>query len=68
MRSRGITGRDKSRTPAAPGLQHRRRQPHNKNVGTVERWGSAIGGAALAVYGLKRRSLGGAALTLLGGD
>jgi uncharacterized membrane protein len=36
-------------------------------VGTIERWGSAISGAALAAYGLKRRSLGGAALALLGG-
>lgn len=66
MRSSGITGRDKSRTQASPGL-HRRRQTDDRNVGTVERWGSVIGGAALAVYGLKRRSLGGAALTLLGG-
>lgn len=37
-----------------------------KNVGAVERWGSVIGGTALAAYGLKRRSLGGAALALLG--
>jgi uncharacterized membrane protein len=36
-------------------------------VGTVGRWGSVISGAALAAYGLKRRSLGGAALALLGG-
>lgn len=27
---------------------------------TVERWASALGGAALAVYGLQRRSMGGA--------
>jgi uncharacterized membrane protein len=39
-----------------------------KNVGTVERWGSVIGGTALTAYGLKRRSLAGAALALLGAE
>lgn len=41
------------------------------NVGEVERWASAIGGGALAVYGVTRlvsgRSLGGAVLALVGG-
>ena len=36
------------------------------NVGQVERWASAIGGGALAVYGLTRGSLGGIALALVG--
>ena len=36
------------------------------NVAEHERVASAIGGAALALYGLKRRDLGGAALALLG--
>jgi uncharacterized membrane protein len=33
----------------------------------AERWGSAMGGGALLVYGLKRRSLGGALLSVVGG-
>jgi uncharacterized membrane protein len=37
-------------------------------VGNVERWGSMLGGGALLVYGLTRRSFGGIALALLGGD
>ena len=36
------------------------------NVAEPERIASAIGGAALALYGLRRRDLGGAALALLG--
>src|SRR5918998_4474120 len=36
------------------------------NVGQVERWASAVGGGALAVYGLTRGSLGGVALALVG--
>ena len=37
------------------------------NVGQTERWASAIGGGALALYGLTRGSLGGIALAILGG-
>ena len=37
-----------------------------RNVGTVERAASLAGGAALAVYGAKRKDLGGAVLALLG--
>ncbi len=33
----------------------------------AERWGSAMSGGALLVYGLKRRSLGGALLSVVGG-
>lgn len=36
------------------------------NVGEVERWVSAIGGGALAIYGLTRGTYGGVALALLG--
>ena len=36
------------------------------NVGQVERWASAIGGGALALYGLTRGSLPGVALALVG--
>ncbi|HEY0173102.1 MAG TPA: SRPBCC family protein [Pyrinomonadaceae bacterium] len=36
------------------------------NVGEVERWASAIGGGALALYGATRGSLGGIALALVG--
>ncbi len=37
-------------------------------VGKIERWGSMLGGGALLLYGLSRRSLGGIALAVLGGD
>jgi uncharacterized membrane protein len=36
------------------------------NVGQVERWASAIGGGALALFGITRGSLGGIALALVG--
>ena len=36
------------------------------NVGQVERWASAVGGGALALYGITRGSLGGIALALVG--
>ena len=36
------------------------------NVGSAERWACAIGGGALAVYGLTRRSPGGLLLSALG--
>ncbi len=36
------------------------------NVGEAERWASAIGGGALAIYGLTRGNLPGVALALLG--
>jgi len=38
------------------------------NVGQAERWVSAIGGGALALYGLTRGSMGGVALALIGGS
>ncbi|HWS53950.1 MAG TPA: SRPBCC family protein [Pyrinomonadaceae bacterium] len=36
------------------------------NVGQIERWASAVGGGALALYGITRGSLGGVALALVG--
>ena len=36
------------------------------NVGEVERWACAVGGGALALYGVTRGSLGGIAIALLG--
>jgi uncharacterized membrane protein len=36
------------------------------NVGDLERWASLLGGGALALYGLSRRSLGGLALAAVG--
>ena len=39
----------------------------SENVGTVERWVSAIGGGALLVYGIARFDWAGAGLGLLGG-
>lgn len=36
------------------------------NIGEVERWASAIGGGALAIYGATRGSLGGIAIALVG--
>jgi len=38
------------------------------NVGDPERWLSLVGGGALALMGLSRRSLGGAALAAVGGS
>ena len=37
------------------------------NVGQTERWGSALAGGALAIYGLSRRTWGGVVLALVGG-
>ncbi|MDQ3745504.1 MAG: SRPBCC family protein [Acidobacteriota bacterium] len=42
------------------------RQGASVNVGQTERWASAIGGGALALYGITRGSLGGIALALVG--
>ena len=36
------------------------------NVGQYERWASAVGGGALALYGITRGSLGGIAIALVG--
>jgi uncharacterized membrane protein len=61
-----MTGRDHTRNGVSQDLRSQRQTASETNVGTIGRWGSIISGAALAAYGLKRRSLGGAALTLVG--
>ncbi|HVR74638.1 MAG TPA: YgaP-like transmembrane domain, partial [Planctomycetota bacterium] len=38
------------------------------NIATAERWGSVAAGAALAAFGISRRSLPGALLALAGGS
>jgi uncharacterized membrane protein len=40
----------------------------HRNVGEAERWASVLGGAALTVYGLDRRDLGGGLLAVLGAE
>lgn len=40
---------------------------HEKNINDPERWMSVIVGSALAAYGLKKRSIGGFALSAIGG-
>jgi uncharacterized membrane protein len=42
--------------------------PSTSNVGDLERLASTVGGGALALYGLTRGSLLGAALAVLGGS
>ncbi|MEX2148337.1 MAG: SRPBCC family protein [Candidatus Rokuibacteriota bacterium] len=42
-------------------------QPPVTTMREAERWGSAMSGGALLVYGLRRRSLGGALLSVVGG-
>jgi uncharacterized membrane protein len=66
MESFGMTGRDDGSTGVSETLGLQPRQTHAKNVGTIERWGSVIGGTALTALGLKRRSLGGVALAFVG--
>jgi uncharacterized membrane protein len=61
------TGREHRSHEVSQSLRSQRRRARKANVGPVGRWGSVIGGTALAAYGLRRRSFGGAALALLGG-
>jgi uncharacterized membrane protein len=60
-----LVNRDNGQRQWPQGLQNRLGMG-TTNVGRIERWGSVIGGAALAFYGLKRRSLGGIALSVVG--
>jgi uncharacterized membrane protein len=55
-------GQGTEATEAAAGA----RAGSSVNVGQMERWASAIGGGALALYGVTRGSLGGIALALAG--
>ena len=48
-------------------LQQEEEKGSSVNVGQTERWASAIGGGALALYGLTRGTKGGVALALIGG-
>jgi uncharacterized membrane protein len=63
LQQAGITGSE--------GTNNVQKGTSERNVGEIERWASAIGGGALAVYGVTRLlsggALGGAALALLGG-
>ncbi len=59
-------------TPGTKGKQSDNTESsRDVNISEIERWGSSIGGGALAVYGisrlLTRRSIGGAVLALVGG-
>jgi uncharacterized membrane protein len=51
---------------AASAIAVQEKTTSSVNVGQPERWASAIGGGALALYGVTRGSLGGIALALLG--
>src|SRR5439155_15934039 len=48
--------------------QVQQRRPARQNVGETERWLSAIGGGALAIFGLSQRSLPGIVLAGIGGS
>lgn len=50
------------------GLSEAGERANATNVGDIERWASAIGGGALALYGITRGTKGGIALALLGGS
>lgn len=52
--------------PPARGVRDRARRMISVNVGTRERWLSALGGGALTMYGLRRRGVAGTALAALG--
>jgi uncharacterized membrane protein len=62
-----MTDTDTSSTQTTQCFRQQHHQTPAGNVGTLERWASLLGGAALLAYGLKRRSLGGVALAVLGG-
>jgi uncharacterized membrane protein len=71
MRSSAIIGWDEGiqrNEQDLPRPQPRQRHTRGINVHPAERWLSVVGGSALVLSGLKRRSLGGFALAVLGGD
>ena len=55
-----------TRGEAGGGMTQAGGGPQGVNVGQTERWASAFGGGALALYGLTRGNLPGVALALLG--
>jgi uncharacterized membrane protein len=62
---------DADASASAPWKQDESREKEKArsvNVGKAERWGSAVAGAALAAFGIYRRSLPGALLALAGGS
>jgi uncharacterized membrane protein len=61
-----MTARDNASKGALQQLRSQSSTASETNMGPIGRWGAVISGAALAAYGLKRRSLGGAALGLAG--
>jgi uncharacterized membrane protein len=61
-RARGGNGTRRGSAESAPRVSGQ----GGANVGTVERAASVIGGGALALYGTKRKDLGGALLALVG--
>jgi uncharacterized membrane protein len=71
MRSSAAVGWDQE-NPRNQQAVHSRHQRQGRsggiNVHAAERWLSVAGGSVLVLYGLQRRSLGGLALALLGGD
>jgi len=71
MRSSAIIGWDEGSEryePDIPSPPPRQRQTRGINVHPAEHWLLAVGGSALVLFGLRRRSLGGFAFALLGGD
>jgi uncharacterized membrane protein len=54
--------------PTAPRRQPQAPSAQEVNVGDLERWLSVLGGSALGLFGLSRRSLGGLALAAVGGS
>jgi uncharacterized membrane protein len=67
LKASAIVNQDTSHRRWADRLGRSRSGADAVNVSRVERWGSVIGGLALALYGLRRGSLGGAALSVVGG-
>jgi len=54
--------------PTKRSLERRQTNLRHINVSDTERWASLLGGGALALYGLSRGTVGGLALTALGGS
>jgi uncharacterized membrane protein len=61
-----MAANENSLTQQASGEREELTKQQGVNVGETERWASAIGGGALALYGLTRGNLPGVALALVG--
>jgi uncharacterized membrane protein len=61
-----MTGRGDGRHAVSQKIRSLTSTATETNIGPIGRWGAVMSGVALAAYGLKRRSLGGAALSLAG--